>query len=223
MKRQLKSAKPPRRHRGSVDPEKLHAALRGLDRDSLLDVLDRALKLIPRARLAEVAGARISPEDLAPDSDLVAKVAQFCEASRRGDFYDSFHVDSKNFMQKSLGTQRWIAECGRLFDRCLTQAEKLGPAQTRKALMLLLDLLRSIDKSDDAIVFWADEGGSWQAHVDWKKVMPLWFRSLAATTPPEEYAREAVSAIDDFADHDRERYLKLARSAGNREQRSALK
>lgn len=86
MKRRQKDPNSSRRKPPVVDPEKLHAALRGLDRDGLLEVLDRALELIPRARLAEVAGARISPEDLAPDSDFLGQVAKFCAASRRGDF-----------------------------------------------------------------------------------------------------------------------------------------
>jgi len=68
----------------------------------------------------------------------------------------------------------------------------------------------------------ADEGGSYEVHVEWDKVLPLWFHSLAIMAAPEEYAREAVAAIDDFAHHDRERYPKMTRSAGNREQRAVL-
>jgi hypothetical protein len=169
-----------------------------------------------------VIGVRLAAEDVAPDTDLLGRVKRFCEASRQGDYYDGFRVDSKNFMQKSAGTRHWIAECERLFHRCVSQAEKLGPAQTRKALKLLLDLLRSVDSGDEGIVFFADEGGSWQVLVDWDKVLPLWFRSLAATSTPEEYVREAVSAIDAFARCDRERFLKKARSAANRAQKAAL-
>ncbi len=89
----------------------------------------------------------------------------FCDRSRRGDFYESFCVDSRNCTEKSIGTEHWIAECERLFRQCLLQAEKLGPAQTRKALQSLFDVLRRVDAGED-IVFWADEGGSYEVYVD---------------------------------------------------------
>ena len=40
------------------------------------------------------------------------------------------------------------------------------------------------------MVFFADEGGSWQVGVDWKSVLPADFRCLAETAGPEEFARK---------------------------------
>jgi hypothetical protein len=205
-----------------LDVERLRSALRGLDRETLLTLLDRALDRVPRKRLAEIAEGCLSPEALRAGTALVPDVRHFCEASRRGDYYEDFDVNSKNFMQQSLGTQRWIAECERLFERCVTEAAKTPPADLREALGMLMALLRSVDEGNDDIVFWADEGGSWAVGIDWKKVLPVWFQALAATTPPEEYAREALAAIKDFASFYRDQHLQQARTAANPAQRKAL-
>ncbi len=205
-----------------LDLERLRSALRGLDRETLLSLLDRALDRVPRKRLAEIAEGYISLEALRAGTALVADVTHFCEASRRGDYYEAFDVNSKNFTQMSLGTQRWIAECERLFERCVTDSAKTPPAEMRKALGLLLDLLRSVDEANDDIVFWADEGGAYEVGVDWRKVLPVWFQALAATTPPEEYAREALAAIKDFDSVHRDQHLQEARTAASPAQRTAL-
>jgi len=155
-------------------------------------------------------------------ASLVSEVGRFCEASRRGDYYESFRVNSSNFMDTSEGTESWLEECERLFERCVSEAKKHGPVETRKALGSLLDLLRHVDEGHDDVVFFADEGGSWQVDVDWKKVLPVWFRCLAATCEPDEYAREALSAIRDFAPGDRAHHLKVARAAATPEQEKAL-
>jgi hypothetical protein len=37
-------------------------------------------------------------------------VKTFARARLAGEYYDSFDVNSKNFMEKSQGTTHWIAE-----------------------------------------------------------------------------------------------------------------
>ena len=91
-----------------------------------------------------------------------------------------------------------------------------------KGLDVLFSLLRKLGESPDDIVFFADEAGTWQVGVEWEEVLPAFFRALAATAGPEEYAREALRAIEDFGDPDRKRYLEAARRAGNAAQRRAL-
>jgi hypothetical protein len=211
-------ARPPSR----LDPRRLYSALRGLEREALLTILDRALARVPRKHLAEVAEGYLPLEPLRAKTDLLSDVKHFCEASRRREYYEGFNVNSKNFMQKSLGTQRWLAECERLFDRCVTEATKSPPAELREALSQLLALLRSVDECNDDIVFWADEGGAYEVGVDWKKVLAVWFRALAATTPPEEYAREVLAAIKDFDSFNRDHHLSRARTAASPAQRKAL-
>jgi len=83
--------------------------------------------------------------------------------------------------------------------------------------------LRRIDKGDDTIVFFADEGGSWQVGVDWRAVFCAYFASLAQTTDPEEYASTAVALIDEFESYDRDRHLRAARAAGSPAQKKALR
>ena len=39
------------------------------------------------------------------------------------------------------------------------------------------------------MIFFADEGGSWMVGVDWRQVLPAWFRVLSATASPAEIAR----------------------------------
>ena len=53
---------------------------------------------------------------------------------------------------------------------------------------LLFELLAEIDRGNDEIIFFADEGGSWQVGLDEEKVMSAYFSSLAATATPEGYA-----------------------------------
>ncbi len=204
-----------------LDREKLRAALRRLPRRTLFEVLDRAIDAVPRNRLAEVAGEHVPVAKLLPEEDLVAEVKKFCGASRRREYYESFDVNWKNSTQKSPGTETWIAECERLFRECVKRFNALGPGATRGGLGLLFDLLRDVDRGDE-IVFWADEGGSDEVYMEEKKLLPVWFRCLAATASPEDYAREARAAIRDFGAYDRKRFVKPARSAANREQRAAF-
>ena len=95
---------------------------------------------------------------------------------------------------------------------------KLPPA----GFELLFPLLRKLDEEPDDIIFFADEGGLWQVGVEWESVLPAYFRSLAALATPEEYARDATSAIRDFADQDQKRFLGAARRAATAAQRRAL-
>jgi hypothetical protein len=57
-----------------------------------------------------------------------------------------------------------------LLDRCVAEAAKGVPAETRASLESIFNLLRQIDESRDAVVFFAYEDGSWQVGVDWAKV-----------------------------------------------------
>jgi hypothetical protein len=205
-----------------LDLERLRSALRGLDRETLLSLLDRALDRVPRMQVAEITAGYVSLEALRAGTALVAEVRHFCEASHRGDYYEDFDVNSKNFMQKSLGTQRWIAECERLFERCVSEATRTPPADIREALGMLMGLLRAVDEANDDIVFWADEGGSSEVGVAWRKVLPVWFQALAATLPPEQYAREVLAAIEGFDSFNRERHLQKARKGASPAQRTAL-
>ena len=62
---------------------------------------------------------------------LLGEVRTFHDASRRGEYYDSFAVNSKNFMDKSEGTEAFIAELDRLVGKCVRAGVKGPPARSR--------------------------------------------------------------------------------------------
>ena len=88
---------------------------------------------------------------------------------------------------------------------------------------LLFELLAEIDTGSDEIIFFADEGGSWQVGLDEEKVLPAYFCSLAATAAPEEYADSVIKLIEEFSPYDRDKFFKSARKVANAAQRKALK
>jgi predicted RNase H-like HicB family nuclease len=89
------------------------------------------------------------------------------------------------------------------------------------AFEVVFNLLRRIDDGED-IVFFADEGGSWQVGVDWKVVFSAWFACLAQTATPEEYARRVVQVIEDLDEPDQAKHMAEARRAAMPAHRRAL-
>src|SRR5262249_12426443 len=76
------------------------------------------------------------------------------------EYYDSFNVNSKNYMEKSKGTEAFLAEFDRLIGKCVRATAKGPRPPVREAFELLFSLLRRIDEDSDSVVFFADEGGS---------------------------------------------------------------
>lgn len=218
-------ARPPKKKQ-PIDPEKLRVFLHKLDRGDLLQLVERAIDLLPAARLPMLVKGYFRAKDLAPDArgtqSLSTAVKAFREASLKGEFYESFNVNSKNFMEKSRGTENWIAEWHRLTGLCLREAEKSAGTGVRESFEILFDLLRHIDKGNDDVIFFADEGGSWQVGVGWDELLPVYFRSLAATAEAEEYADAVLRLVHDFVDYRREPYLRKARGCASAAQKKAL-
>jgi hypothetical protein len=154
---------------------------------------------------------------------LLAEVRKFHDASLGGEYYESFGVNSKNFMEKSEGTEAFIAEFDRLIGKCVHAAVKGPHAPVREAFDLLFALLRRIDNDPESVIFFADEAGAWQVGVDWRIVLPSYFRCLAEGTPGDEFAREVDRAISDFCDYERPRQLAAARRVASPEQKAALR
>jgi hypothetical protein len=210
----------------SIDRDKLRVALRNMDREYLLYVLDEAIDLLPNARLHKLVEEFADLDDLRPDpqtrGSLLADVKAFEKASLAGKYYEAFMVNSKNFREKSKGTQTWMAEHKRLLNRCVAAAGKGNPKEVCQAIGILAALLDHIDEYPEDIIFFADEGGSWQVGVDWDKVLPAWFTCLSATTEPDEYARRVVEVIEKYDDYDRRKHLARARKVATPEQRKKL-
>src|SRR5687767_8558952 len=119
-----------------IDREMLRAELRGLRKDAVLAILYRAVDLLPKSRLPRLVKGYISTDRLhaataAPES-LIDAIRRFHEASLRGDYYETFQVNSSNCTQLSDGTAAWIAECGRLIELCVAVAKTAPAAELRE-------------------------------------------------------------------------------------------
>ena len=216
------------RKRIQIDRDKLRAAVRKLGNQYLFYMLDDALELLPPAKLHKIAKKYLDLERLRPDAEqpagpsLLTDVRRFEKASLAGEYYESFNVNSKNCTQQSAGTSAWIATCRRLLDRCVANAKTNKPAEVRQAMDTLFGLLDHIDQCLDDVIFFADEGGSWQVGVDWPKVLPVWFKVLSATAEPQEYAVRITALLSRHYDYGRDKMLAIARRTATTQQRQAL-
>jgi len=210
----------------NLDYDKLHNAIRKLCRNDLSDLLIRATEQLPKTRIHKVFEGIIDLEKMTTagnnqKNELLAEMEHFHATSLSGQYYESFNVNSKNFMEKSAGTEKWINECNRLFKRCISEAKQSNET-TRKALAMLFELLQEIDECNDNIIFFADEAGSWQVGVDWDKVLPIWFTCLSKTTKPTDFAKESIRIIEYFVDYDHKKFLTIAHKKATVDQRKAL-
>ena len=104
----------------------------------------------------------------------------------------------------------------------MLSAKKSNPVEVREAMDILFGLLNHIDKGNDDVIFFADEGGSWQVGVDWAKVLPVWFKVLSATAEPEEYAERITALLSCHYRYGRDKMLAIARRTATPDQRQAL-
>ena len=168
----------------NIDRDKLRAAIRKMGTEYIFLMLDDAITLLPQGKLRKLIAQYLDPDEFRPDRarkvDLLADVKAFQKASLAGKYYQAFAVNSKNYMEKSGGALTWIADCLRLLERCLVQSKKEDQKTVCQAFEIIFSLLSKIDEGNDDILFFADEGGSWQVGVDWEDVLPAWFRVLSA-------------------------------------------
>jgi hypothetical protein len=211
-----------------IDRDKLRAEVRKLGNEYVFSMLDDAIELLPLPKLHKIAKKYLDLKRLRPDAEKAARrslltdVKRFENASLAGEYYESFAVNSQNYTQQSAGTSAWIAEYLRLLDRCVSNATKSNAAEVREAMDVLFSLLNHIDKGHDDVIFFADEGGSWQVGVDWAKALPVWFRLLSATAEPEEYAKRITALLSCQYSYGRDKMLAIARRTATTDQRKAL-
>lgn len=211
-----------------IDRDKLRAAVRKLRQEYVFYMLDDAIGLLPPAKLHKIAKKYLDLKRLRPDAErapktsLLTEVKLFEKSSLAGEFYQSFEVNSRNCTQKSTGTTAWIAQCRRFLDRCVASASQDNPAEVREAMDILFGLLSHIDEGRDDIIFFADEGGSWQVGVDWARVLPAWFKVLSATAGPEEFAARITTLLSHHYSYGRDKMLAIARRTATPHQRKAL-
>ena len=211
-----------------IDRDKLRAEVRKLGNEYVFFMLDDAIELLPRAKLHKLAKKYLDLKRLRPDAEpatspsLLADAKRFEKASLAGEYYESFGVNSKNYTQQSAGTSAWIVEHLRLLDHCVINAKKSNPVEVREAMDILFALLNHIDKGHDDVIFFADEGGSWQVGVDWAKVLPVWFKVLSATAEPQEYAERITALLACHYHYGRDKMLAIACRTATTHQRKAL-
>jgi hypothetical protein len=210
-----------------IDRSKLRGAIRRLGNEHVYHMLDDAIELLPPSKLAKLAGQYLDVKSLQATgakvhTGLLPQAKAFEKASLAGDYYASFDVNSKNYREMSGGTRAWIAECRRLLDRCVSDTRDGRYAEARDAFEIVFALLQHLDQGSDDVIFFADEGGSWQVGVDWRKVFPAWFVCLSATVEPDEYARRVIEVVDRFVKYDRDKHLDVAARKATAAQRQAL-
>jgi len=217
--------------RKQIDWEVLEPALRKLKKEELLKVLRNAYQALPASGVVSIFSAYVdlttldlpspSRKSAAPHG-LREAVQNFYAESLAGQYYESFNVNSKNFMEKSEGTELWISKCNQLFKKCVELSAQGHHAEVHSAMDLLFELLAQLDTDSDKIIFFADEAGSWQVGINDKKVLPVYFTSLAAVAEPEKYAARVMEVIKERGAYASEKFLEAARKAANEAQRKAL-
>ncbi len=211
---------------GKLDLQRIRRAIRASGNETIFFLLDDAISLLPPAKLSQLLAQYLKPEQFVSDvtvkHDLLADVQAFQKACLAGDYYEAFDVNSKNCTQSSMGTLAWIADFRRLLFRCVEHAKKRNVAGVRRAFDILFELLDRFDDADDRMVFFADEGGSWMVGVDWKRVLPAWFRVLSATADPAEYARRFETFVGRYCNYERAALLAEARNAATPAQSKEL-
>jgi hypothetical protein len=210
-----------------IDFRKLRQKLQRMKRGDLLMIAMRAAEVLPLERVEEVLGGLLQLEDLSipvpyAAPDLLDDVREFHAASMAGAYYESFNVNSRNCMEHSAGTDAFIAELERLMSKCVGAAQKGSSSSVRESFELLFALIRHIDGCHDDVLFFADDGGTWEFGVDWNATLAAYFRCLAETTEADEFARIVDQAITDFEAHDRPRHMAAALSVATAAQKAAL-
>ena len=226
-----------------IDSNTLRAELRALPRSSLLLIAERAVELVTRdqlgALLGDIVQINVDPTDARSDDSaaivvpsLLAEVRSFHDAAMNGEFYEHVETNRGGRREQSRGTDAFIAEFDRLMRRCVgAPGVGIEPGVRvsfehgiRDCFELLFALLRRIDEGNDDVLAFSDDGSSLDVGVNWRLVLPAYFKCLAETEAlsPEKYALAVDGAIAEFAEHDRQRYMDAAYAAANDAQRIAI-
>ncbi|WP_317204557.1 hypothetical protein [Janthinobacterium sp.] len=210
-----------------IDFNSVRTALRAMNRGSLLIIAERAIELLPATQLSALLGdfvqlaARPDEAGNAPAS-LLDEVRSFHEAAMDGEYYETVEINNRARQEQSHGTDAFISEFDRLLRMCVRADEVGMPRGLHDSFELLLGLLRHIDEGNDDVLFFADDSSSLDVGVSWQAALPVYFRCLAKTSSPEEFARTVDETIIDFVGYDRPRYMNAARDIASDAQRIAL-
>jgi hypothetical protein len=199
-----------------LDRQQIRRAIRQMGNEYIFYLLDDAISLLSLAQLRQLIAPYANPDQFieheAPQKDLLAEVWAFQKASLAGQYYEETPIAARNCEENSRGTLCWIADFRRLLGRCAAEPSSASAADVCRAFEILFGLLDSLDDGTGVGIFFAEEEGSWMVGVDWKRVLPAWFRVLAATSASAEYARRVEAMIRRHCHGEQAEMLVLARS-----------
>ncbi|MDR5729210.1 MAG: hypothetical protein RB191_17470 [Terriglobia bacterium] len=201
---------------GELDRQQIRRAIRQMGNEYVYYLLDDAISLLSQAQLRQLIAPYANPDQFieheAPQKDLLAEVLAFQKTSLAGEYYEETPIAARNCEENSRGTLCWIADFRRLLGRCAAESSSASAANVCRTFEILFRLLDSLYDGTGEGIFFAEERGSWMVGVDWKRVLPAWFRVLAATVAPAEYSRRVEAIIRRHCSSEQAEMLVLARS-----------
>ena len=199
-----------------LDRQQIRRAIRQMGNEYVFYLLDDAISLLSQAQLRQLIAPYANPDQFieheAPQKDLLAKVLAFQKTSLAGEYYEETPIPARNCEENSWRTLCWIADFRRLLGRCAAESSSASAADVCRTFEILFGLLNSLDDGTGEGIFFTEEGGSWMVGVDWENVLPAWFRVLAATVAPAEYAPRVEAIIRRHCPSEQAEMLVLARS-----------
>ena len=200
-----------------LDRQQIRRAVRQMGNEHIFYLLDDAISLLSEAQLRQLLAPYANPDQFivqeAQQKDLLTEVLAFQKSSLAGEYYEEPPIAVRKWSENSGATLCWIADFRRLLGRCAAETSSASGTDVSRAFEILFGLLDRLDDGTGGGIFFAEEGGSWMVGVDWKKVLPVWFRVLAATAASAEFARRAETMIRRHCHGEQAEMLMLARSA----------
>ncbi|WP_088891254.1 hypothetical protein [Leptolyngbya ohadii] len=178
-----------------MDKEKLFQQLQKQKKAVLLGLLDDAYEVMTPSQRRQIFSHLLQqiPPTAIDGNHLLQQVQQFDAASRAGEYYAPFRVNSKNFMDIPEETSAWFDRLGDLLQdssRLTVQGDHEQAVACFQILYRLIDVM----ESGEEIVF-ADELGSWMIPGDGKQYVDAYLTSLAAIATPEQFTEQALPLI----------------------------
>jgi hypothetical protein len=199
-----------------LDRNQIRRAIRQMDNERVFYLLDDAISLLSPAQLNQLIAPYANPEQFAtdgpPPQSLLAEVLAFQRASLAGEYYQEIPNAARNRAENSRGTLSWIADFRRLFDGCVAESRTTNRRDIYRVFEILFALLDRLDDGTAEEILFADESGSWMVGIEWNAVLPAWFRVLAVTAEPTEYACRVEAIINRHCQGHEAEMLTLART-----------
>jgi hypothetical protein len=201
---------------GELDRQQIRRAIRQMDNDRIFYLLDDAISLLSPAQLSQLIAPYANPEQLAAHGaaprSLLAEVLAFQTASLAGEYYQESPNAARNHAENSRGTLSWITDYRRLLDGCVAESNIPSSRDTCQAFQILFALLDRLDNETAEEILFAEECGSWMVGIEWKRVLPVWFRVLAVTAEPTAYAVRVEAIVNRYCHGQEAEMMALARS-----------